>query len=304
VQRGQQAVQRGRQALHQGQLAARRAGPALQRSWPVLQQGTTALRRRWPDVQRGYVAAQRRGLAAGRSGLAMAQGWLASARDWKQPGNRQLRPNWTLVLGVALLLAIGLLGYGLIAGSGSSGHSAQAAGTRHQAGQRTQHSSHPPATPLPSPSAAQQQPLSPVSATAFGPAGTSQGDNPELAPLAINGNQSAGWHTDWYATPAFGNMQSGTGLLLDMGRAVTITSAQMVLGSSPGADLQLRAGNSPSLAELPAVAGAKNADGSVQLSLSSPVTCRYVLIWFTGLPPDQSGTFQASVSDVKLTGQT
>jgi hypothetical protein len=141
------------------------------------------------------------------------------------------------------------------------------------------------------------QSLSPVSATAFGPGGASQGDNPQLAQLAISGGA---WHTDWYATANFGNSQSGTGLLLDMGRPMTITGAQLTLGNSAGANLQLRAGNTPTLANLSPVGGASNAGGPLQLSLSTPVTCRYVLIWFTYLPPDASGTFQASVSNVRL----
>ena len=75
------------------------------------------------------------------------------------------------------------------------------------------------------------QALTPVSATAFGPLGESDGDNPELARLAIDGSPATAWHTQWYATAAFGNLKPGTGLLLDMGRTVTITSAQSMLGA-------------------------------------------------------------------------
>ena len=39
------------------------------------------------------------------------------------------------------------------------------------------------------------------------------------------------------------------GLLLDLGRPVTVTSAQITLGSIPGADVELRAGNLPALAD-------------------------------------------------------
>jgi Helix-turn-helix domain len=146
-------------------------------------------------------------------------------------------------------------------------------------------------------------PLTPVSATAFGPGGTAQGDDPQGAPLAIAGNPATPWRTDWYATARFGNLQTGTGLLLDMGRPVTIIIAQMTLGSIPGADIELRAGNVPALADLHTVARAANAGGVVQLRPARRVRGRYLLLWFTLLPPDPAGTFQASVSSIRLEGR-
>jgi len=40
----------------------------------------------------------------------------------------------------------------------------------------------------------------------------------------------------------------------------------------------------------------------VQLRLTSPARGRYVLVWFTRLPADPSGTFQAHVYHVSLEG--
>ena len=147
-------------------------------------------------------------------------------------------------------------------------------------------------------------PLTPVSATAFGPGGTAQGDDPQDASHALAGDPATPWRTDWYATARFGNLQTGTGLLLDMGRPVTITTAQITLGSIPGAGIELRAGNVPALADLHTVARAANAGGVVQLQPADTVRGRYLLIWFTSLPPDQAGTFQASVSSIRLEGRT
>jgi len=143
--------------------------------------------------------------------------------------------------------------------------------------------------------------LTPASASAFG-AGPGPGDNGELAPLAIDGKRGTAWHTDWYTTARFGNLVPGTGLLLGMGRTVTVTAARITLGRAPGASLQLRVGAKPSLADLRPVAHAARAGGVVHLRLATPARGRYVLIWFTRLPPDPAGTFQASVHDVRLTG--
>jgi cytoskeletal protein RodZ len=152
------------------------------------------------------------------------------------------------------------------------------------------------------PSPAQSQPaqsLAPVQATAFGPNG---GDNPQLAHLVLGGGHSAGWHTDWYNSARFGNLYPGTGLLLKMGRTVTITGAQIDLGGATGASLQLRVGDTPTMAGLQPVADASGASGVVRLSPASPARGRYVLVWFTRLPTDSSGTFQASIHDVALQG--
>ena len=121
---------------------------------------------------------------------------------------------------------------------------------------------------------------------AFGPGGPAHGDDPQGASLAIDRSRRTAWRTDWYTTSHFGDLKAGTGLLLDMGHRVTITSARIKLGAVPGADLQLRAGAPATLAGLRPVASATNAHGTIRLRLATPVRARYVLIWFTQLPPD------------------
>ena len=217
--------------------------------------------------------------------------------------------NWTAILAVTALAAFGFLGYHL-ASSGGHATATPAAVTRpehhaarHPAAHPATHpATQPTARPTPTPAAPQLESLSPVSVTAFGPAGPGQGDNPGQASLAVSGNPATPWNTDWYATPDFGNIQSGTGLLLNMGRPVTVTSAEITLGSIPGADLQLRSGNVPALADLRPVATATNAGGVLDLQLTAPAQGQYLLIWFTKLPPNSSGTFEAFVSGVSLKG--
>jgi hypothetical protein len=178
----------------------------------------------------------------------------------------------------------------------TAAHSARAPSP---AAHRLPHHNRAPATPSVPPAT----PLAPVSAAAFGPGGTGQGDNPQNARLALAGDPATPWHTSWYTTAHFGNLQTGTGLLLDLGRRVTVTSAQITLGSLPGADIELRAGNVPTLADLRTVARASNAGGVVQLRPAGSVRGRYLLIWFTLLPPDPAGTFQASVYSIRLEGR-
>ena len=157
-----------------------------------------------------------------------------------------------------------------------------------------------PITPAP---ATTPSPLAPARAVAFGVSGPGHGDNPQRARRAIDHHPRTSWATDWYASARFGNLYPGTGLLLDMGRPVTITGAQIRLGGAPGASFQLRVGSAPALASLRPVARAAGASGLVRLRLTTPARGRYVLIWFTRLPLNSHGHFQATVYHVSVDGR-
>jgi O-antigen/teichoic acid export membrane protein len=145
--------------------------------------------------------------------------------------------------------------------------------------------------------------LRPAGATSFDPYGDSQGENGQLAGLAIDASPATAWHSDWYTTARFGNLKPGTGLIFDMGHQVAITGAVISLGNTHGADFQLRVGESrSSLGDLQPVARATDAGGREHLQLTKPAHARYILVWFTKLPPDNSGTFQVSVYNVRLEG--
>jgi hypothetical protein len=173
----------------------------------------------------------------------------------------------------------------------------------------------PPASPAAPPTHAQvpEQPLKVMSVTAFGPDGTADGDHPGTAALIGPVRPAAGstvagdtvpqpWSTSWYATPQFGNLQSGTGLLLDLGHSVTVGNVVLALGPARGADLQVRVGNSPALASLPVSASVTDAAGDVQVPVSAAAAGRYVLVWFTRLPPDGQGHYQVDVYGVTVNG--
>jgi hypothetical protein len=156
-------------------------------------------------------------------------------------------------------------------------------------------------SPAASPPAASLQNLTPVSASGFGAGGTS-GDNSQNAGLAIDGNPGTAWHTDWYTTPRFGNLYPGTGLMLDMGHQVNVDKVRIRLGAAQGAHFQIRVGSGRDLAQLPVVARSAGPGGVIRLRLASPAQGRYVLVWFTVLPPNPAGTFQVSVFNVVVRG--
>ncbi len=152
------------------------------------------------------------------------------------------------------------------------------------------------------PPASTRQNLHPVNVTALGAFGR-PGDNPQDAHLAVDGRPGTAWHSDWYSTPRFGNLYPGTGLLLDMGHRVTVDKVRIRLGAARGAHFQIRVGWGHGLPRLPVAARSAGPGGVIKLPLSSPAHGRYVLVWFTKLPPDPAGTFQVRVFNVVVRGQ-
>lgn len=147
--------------------------------------------------------------------------------------------------------------------------------------------------------------LRPVSDQTFDPYSAGEDENNQIASAAIDGNPSTAWRTFWYTTPYFGNLKPGTGLLVDMGRAVTITDVRVLFGAIPGADVELRIGGSADpLGDMGVAATANDVGGLVHLRPAAAHRGRYVLIWFTRLPPAGSGrgVFQADVYEVTVSG--
>jgi hypothetical protein len=265
----------------------------------------------------------------------------ARAFDLPRPARRRerRRVKWAATLVVLVLAVIGVAGYEFAANAGhpqrataaprpgAQGTSAPAtgssvsanpalagAGPASSASASTGSASTGSASPgsggtasASSPAATAAAPAAPrvlavAGVTAFGPQGTADGQNPQNAARALSGDAATPWLSDWYASPDFFDLPAGTGLLLDMGRTVTVAAVQVSLNGH-GASLQLRAGAKPAPAWLPVVATVSSAGGVVRLAPATPVHVRYLVVWFTRLPPDGAGTYQASVYQVTVKGQ-
>jgi len=173
-------------------------------------------------------------------------------------------------------------------------------------------------TPTPTPSPVRSTPpavpaatvLTPVSAHGFDPLSSSDpGDeNDDLAAYAIDGSPSTAWQTQRYlGSPLLGGLKKGTGLILDMGGPVRLSSVTVTFGSVSGADVAVEIGDdntlaAASLATFTTVATADSVGGTYTFQTASPAQGRYVLIWFTKLPPAAQGGFQAQVFNVVIRG--
>jgi hypothetical protein len=189
------------------------------------------------------------------------------------------------------------------AAKSAAAHKSAAASAKHTAAAKPAPKpvkSAPAPRPHPSPPVTR---LAVVSAYAFGPGGLGDGDNPSGADNAIAASPPLPWSTNWYATPQFGMLKHGTGLLLSLGRQDTITSVLIGLTQYQGVNLQLKVGDGMAPQDFRVAATADNTGGTVRLTFRHPASARYLLIWFTQLPPNGAGQYQESVYHVLVNGR-
>ena len=176
----------------------------------------------------------------------------------------------------------------------SFGHSSTGGGTTKASGGTSSKSA--------SPSTASSVVLKPVSATAV--------DNSGEAAAAIDGSTTTDWHSQFYiGNPVFGGLKKGTGLLLDMGTQVKLSQLEVQFGSTCCTSVQIGIGNSDSPASqsgFTTVASSAKAVAATKFNVSGSAKGRYVLLWFSSLPPlsGNSNEYEAQVYNVVVRGSS
>jgi hypothetical protein len=152
--------------------------------------------------------------------------------------------------------------------------------------------------------------LTPVSAHGFDPYNLKDTgkENDQSAAAAIDGSPATAWTSQYYFSAKFGGLKPGSGLILDMGHPVRLTSVRVQFGTIPGANVRIEIGDSNSYAPatvgaMTTVARAADVSGVYTVPVHSSATGRYVLIWFTKLPPMASDhNYMAEIFNVVLQG--
>jgi len=113
----------------------------------------------------------------------------------------------------------------------------------------------------------------------------------DTAPLATSSGSTTGWYTQIYATPEFGDLMPGLGLLLDAGQATRV--ARITLSTpTPGFVATVLAGDSPH-GTFTADSAPETAGPTTTFALDR-LTARYYVLWITRLPPGD----KAQVTDL------
>jgi F5/8 type C domain len=201
-----------------------------------------------------------------------------------------------VVIGV-VVVAAGLVGWSL-SQRGSHSGSPQASGQTSSSSSSS------------APNTAASNVLKPVGANSFDPLGSSKDENGNEAQNAIDNNPGSFWHTDFYdGSPNFGNLKTGTGLILDMGGPVRLSQVVVQFGTTccTHVDIEIGNGNSPTAATLNTFTQVQSSDtaaGTTTFDVTSHATGRYVLIWITDLPPlaGSPNRFEAMIYNIVVHG--
>jgi hypothetical protein len=162
------------------------------------------------------------------------------------------------------------------------------------------------------PAAAASVVLTPAGITTWNPAG--DGDNTPQVDQALAGNTAQPWHTNFYlGSSKFGNDKpgNGTGLILDMGKAVSLSSVTIQFGDQCCTSFNVEIGNensqsSSTMSTFTNLASSSQGKGATTVNITNKTTGRYVLIWLTNLPPlsGSTGKFEAFISQITVHGSS
>lgn len=154
--------------------------------------------------------------------------------------------------------------------------------------------------PTPGVAPARSLALAGLSIRDFDPFGDNQ-ENSDKVGNAVDGFPNTTWPTSRYRSATFGELKSGVGLVLDLGRPTVLSSVQVGF-SAPGAHVELRLSDTdPATLDATRVVAAAN--GGQQVATLTPAggtRGRYLVIWITTLPKDGDG-YRVGISELRVT---
>jgi serine/threonine protein kinase len=209
-----------------------------------------------------------------------------------RPPHRRGTVTWAVI---SVVIVVGLAAIGVALWSATRGSSNGASPT-------------PGRTQSTSPGAAAADVLlKPVSASVFA---LGSADDPSGAQYAIDGSASTFWHTDYYVgNPVFGGLDTGMGLILDMGQEVRLSQVTVQFGTICCTHAEIEIGNTDTQAAstLKTFTELQSSDAAVKATtfdISKTAAGRYVLIWITDLPPEAgyNNQYQALIYNIVVHG--
>ncbi|MFJ3806964.1 protein kinase family protein [Streptomyces sp. NPDC090073] len=148
------------------------------------------------------------------------------------------------------------------------------------------------------------KPIAIESARDFDPFGKDQSEKPGDIGKVYDGSTATYWQTDFYLSPAFGNLKSGVGVILDLGKIQQVGKVTVSFVGDTSVELRSAsadAGSEPtSFNQYSKVA--EGSGSTVQLKPGKSLKSRYLLVWLTKLPLQaDDGKWRGRVADIKVT---
>jgi putative peptidoglycan lipid II flippase len=149
------------------------------------------------------------------------------------------------------------------------------------------------------------EPLAIVEASDFDPEGDGV-EHPDDVSAAYDGDVATTWETQTYFSP-LEDQKPGVGIYLDLGEVVDIRQVNLNLfGSDSQVELRVApsdAGAVPSdIESWEQVTDLEVAGDNVEHELAEPASSRYLLVWFTRLPPIGDGDYRGGIAEVEVLG--
>lgn len=129
------------------------------------------------------------------------------------------------------------------------------------------------------------------------PEGRAQGEYPERAADAYDGDDATYWRTHWYKTPNFGGLKKGVGYVITLEQRAAVSTIALATDNK-GGNVQIRATTAQNptggtlLAEGPL-------DGSTTFTFK-PTEGQTFVLWFTELPTAPDGKYRVDLEEILL----
>jgi hypothetical protein len=137
-----------------------------------------------------------------------------------------------------------------------------------------------------------------------------QGTRSEVKDAAntVDADVNTVWRTERYNKADFGGKKSGMGVWIDLGETKDVVSVQVVL-QTPNADGELRTGSvdlgtgatadAQTVEQYKVVGSPRQGMGTTTL-FTGPGKTRYLLVWITKLPKENSGGYRVAIGDITV----
>lgn len=138
-----------------------------------------------------------------------------------------------------------------------------------------------------------------VSASDYDPFGN-QTENPDQAPLAIDGDPATAWTTVNYLAENMAG-KPGVGLLIDLGAPRPVSQVTLTF-DSPGmsASVFVTDAEAPDVTTAESLGQVEAADTSAVIKAPRAISGRYVLVWVTHVPKVSTGNYKGGIAEVQI----
>ena len=145
-------------------------------------------------------------------------------------------------------------------------------------------------------------PITGLTADDFDPQGDPPEENPDLAPLTVDGDPATAWRTMTYDQDLGpGGLKTGVGLVVDLGATHDVASVDLTMVGSPTSVSLYLTDRAPTGVRDLTPAARATVGTRKRITLPDGSSGRYLTVWLTSLPQTDGG-FRGEIAEVAVRG--